>query len=132
MARSSAPARRLRHVSHEREEGGGKRGECVDTMQWATVREEKVGRREEGKEGSAWMARLSAPARRFRHASHEREEGKGRSAWMARSSAPRGEGSRGCVGHSVCRVSDFWLHYANLRRFWGASYGFVFHLSSST
>ena len=77
----------------------------MDTMQWATVREEKVGRREEGKEGSAWMAR---------------------------SSAPRGEGSRGCVGHSVCRVSDFWLHYANLRRFWGASYGFVFHLSSST
>ena len=32
-----------------------------------------VGRREKGGGDSAWMARSSAPARRFRHASHERE-----------------------------------------------------------
>ena len=37
----------------------------------------KVGRREKKGEGSAWMARLGAPARRFRHASIEKEEGGG-------------------------------------------------------
>ena len=42
---------------------------------------------EEGKEGSAWMARLSAPARRFRHASYEegvgRREKRGVRGWRA-------------------------------------------------
>ena len=42
----------------------------MDTLQWAST----VGRREKGEEGSAWMARSSAPARRFRHASSEEEE----------------------------------------------------------
>ena len=37
-----------RQGKESREKGGGKRGECVDTMQWATVREKKVGRREKG------------------------------------------------------------------------------------
>ena len=50
-----------------REEGGEGRGECVDTLQWAS----KVVSREERGEGSAWLARLSAPARRFRRASIE-------------------------------------------------------------
>ncbi len=43
----------------------------MDTLQWAST----VGRREKGEEGSAWMARSSAPARRFSHASSEEKEG---------------------------------------------------------
>ena len=43
----------------------------MDTLQWAST----VGRREKGEEGSAWMVRSSAPARRFRHASSEEEGG---------------------------------------------------------
>ena len=39
------------------------------TLQWAS----KVESREEGGEGSAWLARLGAPARRFRRASPEVE-----------------------------------------------------------
>ena len=62
-----------------REEGEEGRGECVDTLQWATVkrREEGGGRREKRGEWSAWMARSSAPARRFRHASYEEGGGRG-------------------------------------------------------
>ena len=54
-----------------REEGEEGREQCVDTLQWAS----KAGRREERGESSAWMARSSAPALRFRHASPEGGEG---------------------------------------------------------
>ena len=56
----------------------------MDTLQWAY----KVGRREEGEEESARMARSSAPARRFRHASLK--EGGGRRERAYRSSCRQG------------------------------------------
>lgn len=44
-------------VSLSREKGGGRRGECADTMQWASIE-----------------ARVGAPARQFCHASIEEGE----------------------------------------------------------
>ncbi len=71
MARLGAPARRFRRASIEKERTtkDTKKLRTTNGHEWAR----KVGSREKKGEGSAWMARLGAPARRFRCASIEKE-----------------------------------------------------------
>ena len=58
----------------------------------------KVGSREKKGEGSAWMARLGAPARRFRRASIEKERTTNGHEWARKE-------SRGLLNHEWARIS---------------------------
>ena len=79
MARLGAPARRFSRASIEKERTTNghewikpRKTRKTQNHEWTRMGT-KVGSREKKGEGSAWMARLGAPARRFRRASIEKE-----------------------------------------------------------